>query len=93
MGLEDSMRQFERGVSLLRRCYQVLEQAEQRIEILTKTDEQGNPVLSEFDASATIDQPKKSAGRRRKKAAKPTTDDAANDGVDDDSEEADDTLF
>ena len=33
--LEESMQQFERGISLLRNCYQVIEQAEQRIEVLT----------------------------------------------------------
>ena len=39
--LEESMEQFERGISLLRNCYKVLEQAEQRIEVLTSVAEDG----------------------------------------------------
>lgn len=53
--LEESMQQFERGISLLRNCYQVLEHAEQRIEILTEIAEDGTTVTKPFDASATFD--------------------------------------
>lgn len=53
--LEESMQQFERGISLLRNCYQVLEQAEQRIEVLTGISEDGSMETSAFDASATFD--------------------------------------
>ena len=54
--LEDSMSQFERGISLLKNCYQVLEQAEQRIEILTGIGEDGSAKTEPFDATATVDQ-------------------------------------
>ncbi|CEG57709.1 exodeoxyribonuclease VII small subunit [Legionella fallonii] len=48
LSLEDSLKQFEKGISLARRCQDVLHQAEQRIETLTaanttlelKSDEQ-----------------------------------------------------
>ena len=53
--LHESIQQFERGVTLLKGCYQVLEGAEQRIEILTSNDRDGQPVTESFDASATID--------------------------------------
>lgn len=53
--LEESMQQFENGIGLLRQCYQVLEAAEQRIEILTGVDRDGNPLTKPFDASATFD--------------------------------------
>lgn len=33
--LEESVRQFERGVTLLRECQQALDQAEQKVKILT----------------------------------------------------------
>lgn len=33
--LEDSLKQFEKGIGLARRCQEVLQQAEQKIEILT----------------------------------------------------------
>lgn len=54
--LQDSMLQFERGVSLLRNCYHVLEQAEQRIEILTSMSEDGSVETAPFDASSTLEQ-------------------------------------
>lgn len=53
--LEDSMNQFERGISLLRNCYQVLEQAEQRIELLTAVREDGTVETQPFDGGATFD--------------------------------------
>lgn len=53
--LEESMQQFERGISLLRNCYQVLEQAEQRIEVLTGVAEDGTTETGSFDASSTFD--------------------------------------
>lgn len=33
--LEDSLKQFEKGIGLARKCQEVLNQAEQKIEILT----------------------------------------------------------
>lgn len=69
-GLEESMENFERGVKLLRACYQSLESAEQKIEILTRVDADGNPVLEEFDATASIDSKGPSKMGRRKSSSK-----------------------
>ena len=90
LGLEESIQRFEKGVSLLRGCYQVLEQAEQRIEILTGTDAEGNPVTVPFDATATFDRSEQSAGKR--KQAKRT---AESEDVDSNTDHEDDekTLF
>lgn len=33
--LEDSLKQFEKGIGLARKCQEVLNQAEQKIEVLT----------------------------------------------------------
>lgn len=77
VGLETSLARFEEGVRLLRNCYQFLEQAEQRIEILTGTDAQGNLVTAPFDATATFEKAEKNGGGkpgRRKAAPKPTVD-------------------
>lgn len=52
--LEESMQQFENGIGLLRQCYQALEAAEARIEILTGADRQGNPRTKPLDSSATF---------------------------------------
>ena len=72
LGLEESMQRFEQGMSLLRQCYQVLERAEQKIEILTGFDADGNAITTEFDATATHDPSQAAAGRRpRRRAEEP----------------------
>ena len=52
-GLEDSLRRYEQGVALLKRCYGQLRQAEQRISELTAVDASGVAVTRAFDHSAT----------------------------------------
>ena len=37
LSLEDSLKQFEQGITLARQCQDVLNQAEQKIEILSAT--------------------------------------------------------
>jgi exodeoxyribonuclease VII small subunit len=66
LGLDEAIACFERGVALLRGCYQTLEKAERRIELLTGFDRGGNPLAEPFDAAATIDGSGPSARRRRK---------------------------
>ena len=68
VGLEESMRRFERGTALLRHCYGLLERAEQRIEILTGRDAEGSVESAPFDASATHEHAAPQAGRRGRKA-------------------------
>lgn len=46
--LEESLKLFEKGVSLSRECRERLNEAERRIEVLMK-DTDGNPVASELD--------------------------------------------
>jgi len=69
-GLEASLAEFERGVRLLRTCYQLLETAEQRIECLVGFDEQGQPQTAPFDGTATAAQPGQTAGKRRAPSAR-----------------------
>lgn len=38
LSLEDSLKQFEKGISLARQCQDVLQKAEQKIETLVSTD-------------------------------------------------------
>jgi exodeoxyribonuclease VII small subunit len=64
-GLEASLLEFERGVKLLRVCYQRLESAEQRVEQLVAIQDSGVAELAPFDATATVSQPGQTAGRRR----------------------------
>lgn len=65
LGLDESMQRFEKGIQLLRRCHRTLEDAEQKIEILTSMNEEGQAETAPFDAAATIDQPEQTAGKRR----------------------------
>ena len=68
LGLDESLRRFERGIALLRQCYRTLEQAELRIEILTGFDAAGIAVTAPFDASATVDPSVAPAAGKRKRA-------------------------
>lgn len=47
-GLEESLQQFERGVSLTRACQKALSEAEQKVRILLQ--ENGKDGLAPFDA-------------------------------------------
>jgi exodeoxyribonuclease VII small subunit len=72
LGLEDSLKQYERGSALLRHCYGLLESAEQRIEILTGRTAEGELQTAPFDATATHEPTAAKAGRRqRTRAPKP----------------------
>jgi exodeoxyribonuclease VII small subunit len=48
IGLEESLVQYEKGVGLIKRCYEQLRKAELRIRMLCGQDEQGAPVLEPF---------------------------------------------
>ncbi|KTD39214.1 exodeoxyribonuclease VII small subunit [Legionella moravica] len=43
LSLEDSLKQFEKGIGLARRCQDVLNQAEQKIETLTTSHSSSEP--------------------------------------------------
>lgn len=53
IGLEQALAHYEEGVGLLAQCYGLLQQAEQRIQVLSGVDEKGQPVtrpmVSEVD--------------------------------------------
>ena len=76
LGLEGSMKRFEQGMFLLKNCYRVLEKAEQKIELLTGFDAEGNPLTTPFDASATAKQSGKTAGRRTRNPPSAPSDDS-----------------
>jgi exodeoxyribonuclease VII small subunit len=70
LDLDESIARFERGISLLRRCYQALERAEQKIELLTGFDRSGNPVTAPFDAAATLDPSNATVSKRQTKTTR-----------------------
>lgn len=95
LGLEVSLSRFEAGIRLLHSCYRILEQAEQRIEILTGQDAAGNPVTAPFDATATFEggeKPAKKPGRRRTPPKPESTNEGAPSPPDDESR-AEERLF
>lgn len=55
LGLQESLGKFEEGIGLLKTCNEVLERAEQQIEVLTGVDAEGNPTTGDFDGSATFE--------------------------------------
>ncbi len=48
LGLEESLKLYERGVMLLRRCYHLLQVAETRVEMLMGFDAKGSPITEPF---------------------------------------------
>lgn len=70
LGLEESIARFERGILLLRRCFQALERAEQKIELLTGFDRDGNPLTTPFSAEATLESPAAAVSKRPKRSAR-----------------------
>jgi exodeoxyribonuclease VII small subunit len=53
VGLEESLARYERGVGLIKGCYAQLRDAEQRILLVTGTDDEGKPILQPFQHAAT----------------------------------------
>ncbi|MHB8900400.1 MAG: exodeoxyribonuclease VII small subunit [Thermoguttaceae bacterium] len=49
IGLNESLARYEKGVTLLRQCYNMLDGAQRRIELLTAVDAEGRPVASAVD--------------------------------------------
>lgn len=49
ISLEDSLKDFERGIELTRACQKALKEAEQKVRILTKKN--GQPELESFDSN------------------------------------------
>jgi len=52
--LEESLAQFERGVSLARHCQSSLKAAEQKVQVLMQQSD-GNDVLADLDAEDDVD--------------------------------------
>jgi exodeoxyribonuclease VII small subunit len=67
--LEQALGRYEQGVGLLRRCYGQLQQAEQRIVLLTGQDDDGQPVTRPFEHAATLQAVRPEGRRRRKPSA------------------------
>ncbi|MAT68830.1 MAG: exodeoxyribonuclease VII small subunit [Planctomycetaceae bacterium] len=67
--LADALSQYELGVRRLQTCYQLLTDAERRIELVAKIDPQGRVEATDFDDAATADLADKAAARSGRRSA------------------------
>ena len=70
-GLAESLEQYECGVKHLKQCYQLLQAAERKIELLTGVDQAGNAVTVPFAEEATPLEDQAGSRRRRRAATPP----------------------
>lgn len=71
LGLDQSLARYEEGVKYLKFCHQRLKDAEQKIELLTGLDAEGNPVTTPFDDPASsLEEKQQARAKRRSKPAK-----------------------
>jgi exodeoxyribonuclease VII small subunit len=68
--LEESLAQYERGVGLLKGCYQQLRDAEQRIVKVAGVDAEGKPVLEPFEHTSAVEREGKAAAPKGKSASR-----------------------
>jgi exodeoxyribonuclease VII small subunit len=74
--LDESLSQFERGMSLLRTCHRKLDAAAQRIELVTQLSPEGEVITEDFDATSTLQRSaSQDAARATRKTPKPDEDD------------------
>lgn len=72
LGLDQSLERYEEGVKYLKFCHQRLKDAEQKIELLTGLDAEGNPVTVPFDDPAsTLEEKQQARAKRRSRPTKP----------------------
>jgi exodeoxyribonuclease VII small subunit len=54
-GLEDALAKYEKGIGLLKQCYERLKTAEQRIVKLAGCNEDGTPNLEPFGHASSVE--------------------------------------
>lgn len=70
LGLSESLAKYEQGVQRLKQCYESLQKAERKIELLAGVDAEGNPVTQPFDDEATtLEEKQQTRSRRRSRPA------------------------
>ena len=68
--LARGLARYEEGIKLLKQCYQQLEHAERRIELLNRVDSEGDAQCEPFDDSAlSLEEKADARGKRRSRAA------------------------
>src|SRR4051794_9982961 len=62
--LAKALAQYEQAIRLLAHCHGLIEGAEQTIALLTGVDDQGQPLTTPFDATATVERESAPASRK-----------------------------
>ncbi|WP_460182846.1 exodeoxyribonuclease VII small subunit [Thermopirellula anaerolimosa] len=66
LGLQESLAEYEKGVRLIRTCHRLLADAEQRIQIVTGSDADGQPVLQTYrEEDVSLDEKRETRSKRR----------------------------
>jgi exodeoxyribonuclease VII small subunit len=68
LGLDEALARYEQGIGLLKHCHGQLQQAEQRILVLTGLEADGQPGLQPFKHEATA-RPPAALARSRKRGS------------------------
>jgi exodeoxyribonuclease VII small subunit len=92
IGLAEALGQYEQGVKLLRHCYELLENAERRIEVLSRVTADGDEVVQTWDDSA-VSLEEKAQSRSRRRSAKTPPVPAKEPAEDGEGEDAEGRLF
>ena len=72
IGLAQGLNRYEEGVKLLKQCYQLLEHAGRRIELLSRVDSEGRAHGEPFDEGAlSLEEKAQARGRRRSSGKNP----------------------
>ena len=72
LDLTDSLQKYERGIKLLRQCFELLDKAELRVSQLSGFDAEGRMIMADFQAEEEGDLEQKARSRaRRRTAAQP----------------------
>jgi len=78
--LDESLAQFERGMSLLRTCHRKLDVAAQRIELVTQLSAEGEVLTEEFDSTSTLQRSASADAARTSRSKTPKPDPEEDDG-------------
>jgi len=76
IGLADALAHYEQGIKLLKQCYQTLEGAERKIELLSRVSADGSPVTQPLDdACESLEEKSQRRSQRRSRSPSdsPTT--------------------
>jgi exodeoxyribonuclease VII small subunit len=69
LGLSDALAAYETGVQRLKGCYQILQHAERRIELVQSLDANGRAKTTPLDDDESDDLAEKSAARSRRRSS------------------------